>query len=594
MAEMREVLFALVLLAAGLAGCVGADEASTGSAETASTDEARTMAERANVTGIPAELDEIQPVDVEASDGAHLRGHTYLPKGEGPFASVLILTPYANIEGPAPDTDELDTEEDGRRTMVGAFGPLMDAGFAVSVVNVRGTGASDGCVQYGGPRAVEDAGEVVEALAAAAWSNGNVGMVGASYSAKTQYMAIASGAPSLEAVVPISSVLDHWQLATRNGAWIENEPMSRYVGGWSLPGTVHADSPGPTVMPDRANCPEYAEDFQGTGGVAVDGDKNAWYQARDYSDEIANTTVPMYVTNGLTNGEGHILQVQGLWNLMPEDRRLLLGQWPHDLPHNHVEDWDDEVNVWFDHYLRGGPKEVETGIVEYQDTSGTWHNATEWPPAGNETTLHLSGTNLIQDRRSVSASEQIFQSQPDRARPSTCGGTKAFYVSEPLADEVVLAGSFHANLTVTSTQPDGHFAAVLWHVEDPWPCQANPPAAGGDDLEDHEVALALTDLAHRGHLEQGEPFPVSEPDVMQMTSEPHATQVPAGHRLALTVAGGDSELFPQPPFPQLTVQTGTEVAGELKVNAVEGELVFGNGNGTADAKGNVPLQEGPR
>ncbi|MGH4013069.1 MAG: CocE/NonD family hydrolase [Pseudonocardiaceae bacterium] len=63
-------------------------------------------------------------------------------------------------------------------------------------MNLRGTGESDGCFQWGSRLDWSDASTVVESLAAQPWSNGNVGIYGTSYEGWTQYMAMADPSPS--------------------------------------------------------------------------------------------------------------------------------------------------------------------------------------------------------------------------------------------------------------------------------------------------------------------------------------------------------------------------------------------------------------
>jgi predicted acyl esterase len=44
-------------------------------------------------------LDRVEPITVQADDGARLRGHVYLPDRPGPLATVLNLSPYHDAAG---------------------------------------------------------------------------------------------------------------------------------------------------------------------------------------------------------------------------------------------------------------------------------------------------------------------------------------------------------------------------------------------------------------------------------------------------------------------------------------------------------------
>src|SRR3954462_12677113 len=120
---------------------------------------------------------DLVPIEAKAADGIVLRGHAYLPKqAPRPLATVLELSPY--FDGPGHEFAGTDQFADNDEI---AF--LLDAGFAVAAVSMRGTGKSDGCMRFGDEVDWHDAGTVVQALAAQPWSNGNIGMYGHSYDA---------------------------------------------------------------------------------------------------------------------------------------------------------------------------------------------------------------------------------------------------------------------------------------------------------------------------------------------------------------------------------------------------------------------------
>lgn len=519
-------------------------------------------------------LDRIEPFMASAGDGTPLRGHVYIPEGEGPFATILEFSPYwSTTQG---KSEEQAVEENGRRTMGRHFGKFLDAGFVVALINIRGTGPSGGCNSWFDP-AVDgpDAAAVIEALAAEPWSNGNVGMIGLSWPGYTQYAALVDPPPALKAVAPSSGVPDAWTLFTRRGPPINTQlgPMAVFYGAALAVTIVGIEG---VTSPDHATCPSYAEQAVAHHELNMNGDKTAFWQARDNRPFVANTTVPMFVTNGLTNGEGHILQFEGLWDLMPAESRTLLGQWGHSYPRSDKADaYAREVVAWFDHYLRGGPKLVETGIVEYQDDQGAWHQTDRWPPVSTPTTLYLSDGSLVRAQDEVVPSRQTFVGQSVDPGAFDCPGTHALYVSPPLAEDVELAGNFLVNVTVESTLPNGNFGVFLYHVDEVQPCGEKVTGGGPGLSWPGEVRRALSDLRHRGGgLEQGEDFPVGSPEEMRLSSHPFASPVKAGERLVVAVSGGSEELTARAETPVLTVITGADVEGQITIPVVRGELRF--------------------
>lgn len=562
------LVLAVALIVPVLAGCVAGPSESQGSP-----DDGDAPTDREDLAA-HHHLDRVEPFSVETDDGVVLRGDVYLPNGSGPFATMLSYAPYWNG---AFYGDSEDQASDDGESMQGSYGRFLEAGFAVALVNIRGTGESDGCNPWMDFEADgADAYHVIEALANASWSNGKVGMTGISWPGYTQYAALADDPPSLKAVAPASAVLDAWTLFTRRGPTIISQfgPMaSTYaafqVGVAGYPGQFPAN---------RAECPEHVDQIRAFNQLTTDGDRTEWWEKRTAHEIIADTETPMFVTNGMTKlSEGHILQVDGLWPLMPDESRLVIGQWGHAYPDDDRSEWYwDTLIAWFDHYLRDGPKRVETGFVEYQDNEDQWYRSDTWPPEANRTRLHLSDGTIVDDPDDATASTQSFVTGDADPRPDDCTANKALYVSPPLAEDALLAGNFGTNVTVTSTAPNTNFGVFVWHVDEVDVCPAADRHSNAITYPD-EVSRALSDLRHRGHLEQGEPFPVGEPGLMSLRSHPFATRVKAGERLVVGVTGGAVELSAKDPDAGLRIHTGSDTEAWIELPVVEGELVFEGG-----------------
>lgn len=502
---------------------------------------------------------EIRPFSATAPDDVELKGHVYLPEHEEPpYGTVLYWSPYWNTAGATPSDDP--PSEDGSNESVHAFGGLhrlIQEGFAVAAVNMRGSGISEGCFQWGSSVDFQDGYTVVEGLADEEWSNGKIGMYGLSYTAYSQTLAIAGGPPSLEAVVPVDSVIDLWKLLTRNGAAIHIGPATTAAwDGLVALGSVQHE-------PERVDCPRRLRDWTVNVDLATSGDKNEWFQERDYIEYLAESRVPMYVTNGL-GPTGHILQIEGLYEARPpQTTRLLLGQWGHAFPDK--EGFVDEVVQWFDHYLRDGPKRVQTGVVEYQDDTGSWYETDRWPPRADQTNLYLSDGALVTEQGDVESSTQAFQSEDTDpgVSPEHCGPRQAVYVSEPLEEAVRIAGNFTISATVTSSLSGGNFAAVLYHTPGDGTCP---------DPDATEFARCLASLRHWKTMGRAQRFPIGEPTEVSFTSQPFATEIPAGNRIVLAIGGGSADLLPNEQKPLLIVDTGEDLLGNVELPVVEGEL----------------------
>lgn len=109
-------------------------------------------------------------------------------------------------------------------------GWLNEAGYAVVMVDVRGTGASFGVsVAPWSPREVADFPRLVDWIVGQPWSNGKVGGIGISYAGVTADWLAAVEHPAVAAVLPTYSYVDIYLDVSHPGG-VFNE---RFVGAWS-------------------------------------------------------------------------------------------------------------------------------------------------------------------------------------------------------------------------------------------------------------------------------------------------------------------------------------------------------------------------
>src|SRR4051794_2156431 len=133
-------------------------------------------------------------VMIPMDDGVRLGATITFPsvdgktRAPGVFPVVLSMTPYGR-DG-----------ECGCPSQV--FYPTR--GIASAVVDVRGTGGSEGNLDgnYFSPREQRDGYELVEWLGTRTWSNGKVGMIGGSYLGITQYLTAEQQPSHLAAIAP--------------------------------------------------------------------------------------------------------------------------------------------------------------------------------------------------------------------------------------------------------------------------------------------------------------------------------------------------------------------------------------------------------
>ncbi|HEV7786021.1 MAG TPA: CocE/NonD family hydrolase, partial [Thermoanaerobaculia bacterium] len=143
-------------------------------------------------------------------DGIKLSATVWRPAGAGRVPIILIRSPYPRTCCTIP--------------ALAAF--YVENGYAVVSQDVRGRGDSEG--QFGfWFQEVDDGYDTIEWLAAQPWSNGRIGMMGASYPGGAQWLAARAHPPHLTCIVPTSTGGDYFRdFPYMGGAFMEWQALS--------------------------------------------------------------------------------------------------------------------------------------------------------------------------------------------------------------------------------------------------------------------------------------------------------------------------------------------------------------------------------
>lgn len=177
-------------------------------------------------------------VPIRMSDGTVLRSNVIRPTGKSgkpvnaKLPTIVTMTPYTKMVSAlaaevtnypvlVPQLIDLLNGINARGTFLSGYNELVGAlrgglvntfaydpqlvksGYNVVVVDVRGTGFSQGTWQVFGERERKDTVEVVDWAKKQSWGNGKVGMSGVSYSAINQMQAASDDPGELDAIFPV-------------------------------------------------------------------------------------------------------------------------------------------------------------------------------------------------------------------------------------------------------------------------------------------------------------------------------------------------------------------------------------------------------
>jgi uncharacterized protein len=390
---MRKVNRGLAALGAALAMLAGCVELGPAHAAAAGTNDP--------VTQYTKNAD----VRITMRDGISLDSDEYVPTTGCPCPVILVQTPYRKSD-----------------TQVAEFNPYFPShGYAEIVVDVRGTGSSEGYwTSFGTPEQLDSV-ELVNWAEHRPFSNGTIGLAGVSYSAINQFLTVeelAATEPSnhgVKAIFPIVPMSDAYRDVVFSGGNTDTGFIPLWLGLVNSLNMVPADDatsqPAIALNAESQHLIDAAQfaalavgdstlgqyesslppQLQTYPDQAYDG---PYYRTVDPLSRIETVKVPTFIVGGEYDlfQRGEPLLYKGL-NLPTSQKKLVFGPWYHGDPTTDLtaDDgsapvYDSQGNLmpstnnlalaWFDHWLKG----MNNGVNQFP-TAETWQlGANQWHP----------------------------------------------------------------------------------------------------------------------------------------------------------------------------------------------------------------------
>jgi predicted acyl esterase len=428
-----------------------------------------------------------------AAGDATLHADVLRPKGStnaDKTPVILSIGPYFNHSG---QTGPAGPAENTQYDPVGPnAGPserfqdfvegsgLLKKGYTYVMVDLRGFGGSNGCLDWAGPGEQDDVVNAVKWAATQPWSTGHVGMYGKSYDALTGLIGVDKRPQGLDAVVSQEPVYDDYRYLYGDGMRRENSTATPalYDGIAATPGPV---TDNPNYNQNALNDPAcLGQNFAAQAGD--DNHDSAFWKLRTLIPGATGSNVPLFVTQGLTenNTVGDGLQ-EYLTNHTGYERGWL-GPWEHVRGNEKCASgdgstgcdatnvgrlkegragWFDEVMRFYGNYLKGDTPTVADPPFAVQTNDGKWRSEAQWPPADMKTyTTPLKAGSYTDTAQSVGTGFDSTSGDP--ADPSVQSGV--WTVSKPLPYDVHLSGEPSGSVNVTTAAPNANLVIDVYDL----------------------------------------------------------------------------------------------------------------------------------
>jgi uncharacterized protein len=464
---------------------------------------------------------------VAMRDGCRLAVDVHLPlppdgtAGPQSFPAILLFTPYyRRFKMREGATGEANPNSGKFRDL------FVPRGYAVVVVDVRGTGASFGTRDsFRSPKERQDSREIADWVVAQPWSDGRLGATGVSYLGGAADFLASTGHQALKAIAPLFSVWDTYAdnyfpggIQLKELTKIYDELMVAldhdrrdllrqfaYFANPDYEGPQPVDEDHDGMLLEQA-VREHLGNFRQTEfmpefrfreeGLPYDpGFSSASFSPYSVSDGV-RPDVAVLSVSGWLDGAGYMNgAISRFLTLDRNPRHLMIGPWDHGARID-VSPWRKALEPsvsylpallrFFDEYLMGR----ETGLREeppvhvYALHAEEWRAANTWPPVPERTALYVGdGAALLTGpgRAGTAAYKVDFAlgtGQGTRYERIAGINSTTYYAdwqgrtarmlsfdTAPLPTDRELVGHALADLWLSSSEPDAGLFVYLTEVE---------------------------------------------------------------------------------------------------------------------------------
>ncbi|MFP5308033.1 MAG: CocE/NonD family hydrolase [Actinomycetes bacterium] len=518
------------------------------------------------------------------------------------FPVIMEASPYHGTIADRDGTRIFPDPVDASGKKIGLTGFFAPRGYAVVMVDLRGTGRSSGCLDHLGPNDALDLKRIVEWAADREWSTGKVGMTGHSYVGSTPSVAAAQNPRGLETIVPsagLASMYDHQfqagvpYLLQYIGPMVAYEALA--IDRHLVPGT-----PSPLGGTTGDNFGNGMDDFGCgmknsaaiSGAGQVTGASDLWHAERDWGKLASEWDGSIFMIHGVNDNAARIPAAEWFFGnryQRPGDK-VWIGQWDHGStngrcgsptnqrvlhPTCRFDQFTHALHAWFDAELKG--MDVDTGpaveaflnpadrnlavnsIVDPASLDAKVLTADAWRHPSSRQAWYLDATTRKLTTTEPTTAGTASYTAAAQALLVT-SSTNVEFQSDALTEDLVLLGLPQLELSASSTSPQTDIVMTLHNVD---PNGVRTP-----------VNTCAIDPSLRFGKDEVAPVIPGEVMTLRPTCFTAAHVIPKGNRLVLTISGNGPHHAPIGAGAQVTIHTGPNRAGAFRLPAVKDPVLY--------------------
>lgn len=422
---------------------------------------------------------------LEVRDGTRLRYHLVRPADDARHPVVVQYDGYS--AGTDPTFGSIPPLEER----------LLERGFALLGVSIRGTGCSSGIHELFEPRQADDGAEAVEWAARQPWSDGRVGMAGYSFPGIMQLLTAARRPRGLRAIVPSSVVFDVYRDVAYPGGIVNSAFGVLFTEQQKLPG--QQETPRVTAEGD-AECAANFAAHEAANPVIARQQLEAPHSDSSLGGFDYATRSPMSTARAIDvpvltsifwqdeqtgSRVGGLLEPGGLLDSLPAGRTwVLTGNGNHDFNADNPA-YIDLMEAFLLHFVGGvdngfekTPKVTQLHETSLSDRRAAWVTRAAQFPAPEPLVLELGGGGRLdrarRDADAVTYSAPLASSSTNPvptdattdvawSQPAPDAG-RAVWTSPRLTQDLEVLGSASLDLRLVPGADDLDLQATITEV----------------------------------------------------------------------------------------------------------------------------------
>src|SRR5579875_455258 len=509
-------------------------------------------------------IDEI--VSITVRDGTPIAARVYRPDDSGPYPALLAASPYRFDNNRLPASAQFLWRE------TGPIAWYVEQGYAYVHMDVRGSGRSGGVFEFLGKNEQTDLYDVIEWIGRQAWCTGRVGGIGQSYYCMLQWFMGALAPPSLACLAAHDGLADVY----RAGAYHGGIPCDFFPGYWWYQNRFI------NRFPAEGPAREQATDLGALCAAHPLFDE--FWRERSAWEGLARIKVPVYSSGVWGKMQLHTRgNIDGYARAKGPKKLRMSGApnaWAAAAEFASIDFHKRVMLPFYDHYLKGISTDYPARPnVEYalRGTSIV-RSAESWPPPGTRYVRWL--LNGLSTGSVTSLNDGGLAPQPAGGPgattyrypdPGWVAGVVGFgpggpsggfdpvrrvltFTSAPLTNDTEIAGPGKVVLYASSTERDTDFFIKL---SDQFPQSVEDRAKGINPFAE-VITRGWLRASHRAldperatdavpYHTHADPQPLAPGEIykFEISLEPMAYLVRAGHRLRLEIVNGDSPVSEQ-------------------------------------------------